>query len=68
VRAEMDYQGRSVRAQMKTANQLRAPYVVVLGEDEIARQEATVRDMGDQSQENVPLTELAARLSARTNP
>jgi histidyl-tRNA synthetase len=67
-RAEMDHQGRSVRAQMKTANQLGVPYVVVLGEDELARQEATVRDMGDQSQETVPLTELAARLSARTNP
>jgi histidyl-tRNA synthetase len=68
MRAEMDHQGRSVRAQMKTANQLSVPYVVVLGEDELARQEATVRDMGDQSQETVPLTELAARLSARTNP
>ncbi len=68
VRAEMGHQGRSVRAQMRAANQLSVPYVVVLGEDEIARQEATVRDMGDQSQETVPLTELAARLSARTNP
>jgi histidyl-tRNA synthetase len=68
MRAEMDHQGRSVRAQMKTANQLRVPYVVVLGEDEIAQQEATVRNMDDQSQETVPLAELASRLSARSNP
>ncbi|MDA1192072.1 MAG: His/Gly/Thr/Pro-type tRNA ligase C-terminal domain-containing protein, partial [Candidatus Poribacteria bacterium] len=64
---EMEYQERSLKAQMKTANKLRASYVVLLGEDELAQQAATLRNMQDGSQETVPLAELPSRLAARTN-
>jgi len=64
VSADMDYTGRSLKAQMKVADKLGARYVVLLGEDEIARGVATVRDMRTSEQESVPLSELAARLAS----
>ena len=45
VRALMDYAGRSMKAQMKQANKSGARYAVILGEDELARHEAVVRNM-----------------------
>ncbi len=68
VAADMDYQSRSLRAQMKTANRLAVPYAVLLGEDEIAQDAATVRDMQDGSQETLPLADLPVRLAACINP
>ncbi|NLJ80302.1 MAG: histidine--tRNA ligase [Firmicutes bacterium] len=43
--AEMDYLDRSIRAQMKSANRLRAGYVLVLGEEELAQKKVLLRDM-----------------------
>jgi len=58
VPADMDYTGRSLKAQMKLADKLGARYVVILGEDEIARGVATVRDMRTSEQRSVALCEL----------
>jgi len=40
---------------MKRADRLKAPLVFILGEDELARGEVTVRRMAASSQESVPL-------------
>ena len=50
IRTDLEYTGRSLKAQMKTANKLNARYVVIIGEDEINSKSATVREMesGDQ--------------------
>jgi len=58
VPADMDYTGRSLKAQMKLADKLGARYVVILGEDEIARGVATLRDMRTAEQRSVALCEL----------
>ncbi len=62
MRADMDYQGRGVRSQLRTADRLNAHYAVILGEDELARGEATLKKMSDGTQESAPLDETAARL------
>lgn len=59
VAADMDYTGRSLKAQMKIAGKLRARFVVILGEDEIAQGVAALRDMSTSEQQMVPLVELA---------
>ncbi|MBI5250233.1 MAG: histidine--tRNA ligase [Desulfomonile tiedjei] len=48
--AETRYSGMSLKAQMKVADKVRAKNVLMIGDDELARQEVTVRDMqtGDQ--------------------
>ncbi|MBC8158054.1 MAG: histidine--tRNA ligase [Alphaproteobacteria bacterium] len=47
---------------MKRANTMNARATVILGEDEIARQAATVRDMDSGEQAEVPLTALETHL------
>lgn len=45
LRVEIDYMGRSLRAQMKQADRLGARVVVLIGEDEASRGVVRVRDM-----------------------
>lgn len=65
IAAEMDYTGRSLKAQMKIADKLGARFVVIMGEDEIASGKATVRDMQSSEQQAVPLSELIGYVKAR---
>jgi histidyl-tRNA synthetase len=59
------YEGRSLKSQMKDADRQGARYTLILGEDELARGEAMLRDMATSSQEAVALDALAAVLRAR---
>ena len=62
IRAEADYQGRSLKSQFKLADKLGARVCVVLGSDEVAEGVATVRDMATHEQVKIPLDQLAAQL------
>ena len=65
VAALMDYEGRSMKSQMKRADKLGARYVAILGDDELAKGAWTVRDMRESSQESVALADLPARMIER---
>jgi histidyl-tRNA synthetase len=62
IAADTDYLGRSMKAQMRAANRAGAQRVLILGEDEVARGEVTVKDMETGAQETVPLAEVVQRL------
>ena len=65
VRADRAYGGRSMKAQMKVADRSGAAFAVILGGDEIAAGEATLRDLrGDTGQRRVALDAIAAELTA----
>jgi histidyl-tRNA synthetase len=53
--AQIEYEGRSLKSQMKRADRLKAPLVFILGDDELARGEVTVRRMASSSQESISL-------------
>lgn len=53
VSTEIGFDGRSLKSQMKTADKLRAKYVVMIGEDEINKGFVTIRDMVSGEQEAV---------------
>jgi histidyl-tRNA synthetase len=55
ISADLDYGGRGMRAQFKKADRAGASYVVVLGEDELAREVATLRDMASGKERVVPV-------------
>ena len=57
-----DYEGRSLRAQLKRADRSGALRVLVLGDDELARREVAVRDMRTGEQVSVPLDRITAHL------
>lgn len=65
IRAEADYQGRSLKSQFKLADRLNATLCVVLGGDEVSTGVATVRDMRTHEQVQVPMAELAGHVSSR---
>lgn len=59
VMAEKDYQGRKMKAQMKSADRTQATYVAILGDDELARGEITVKAMATGDQQAVSISGLA---------
>jgi len=62
VHAEMDYEGRSVKAQFRRADRSGARAVVVFGESEDSRGAVVFRDMAAGSQEEISRDEAMRRL------
>ena len=50
-----DYEGKSLKSQMRYADSLKADYVLILGDDEIDRGVATLRNMKTKAQREIPL-------------
>lgn len=57
---ETDYMDRSVKAQMKYANKLKAKYTVILGENELKENSARIKNMETGEQTEVALDAIAA--------
>lgn len=55
VRVEMDYEGKSLKSQMRRADKLGARYSVVIGENEVAAGTATFKRMADGEQTKVAI-------------
>ena len=64
ITVEMDGQGKSMKAQLKYANKINAKYVIILGDDELARKEAIIRFMDTSEQETVSLDTVAERITS----
>ena len=60
----VDYDARSLRAQMKRADKTNARYVVILGDTELARDEVTVKDMHSGVQTTVSREAVVQRIAA----
>jgi histidyl-tRNA synthetase len=55
IHAEMDYLGKSLKAQMRRANKLGARQVLIIGEEELALGSAQLKNMADGSQQSISL-------------
>ncbi len=60
--AEINYQDKSLKAQMRLADRLGVRYAVILGEDELKKNIAILRDMQEKSQREVALDNLTEEL------
>jgi histidyl-tRNA synthetase len=65
IRTELDYEGKSLKSQMRRANKLKARYVLILGEEELKRGRAALRNMEDKSQEEIPIQDLVNTLKSK---
>jgi histidyl-tRNA synthetase len=65
--AEMEYTGKSLKAQLRRADKLNTRRVLILGEDELARGVAQLRYMDESSQEEIDLNGLESRLLREIN-
>ncbi|MEX0602915.1 MAG: ATP phosphoribosyltransferase regulatory subunit, partial [Bacteroidota bacterium] len=59
---EIDYLGRSVKAQMREANRQSAEYVVVVGGEELASGKAALKHMASGNEVNVELATIESHL------
>jgi histidyl-tRNA synthetase len=64
IKVELDYEGRSLKAQMKLANKLGVRFAIILGEEELARESARMREMATGEESVVALRKIPARLAS----
>ncbi|MDZ4384131.1 MAG: His/Gly/Thr/Pro-type tRNA ligase C-terminal domain-containing protein, partial [Nitrospirota bacterium] len=63
IQAVMDYNGGSLKSQMRKADKLNAGQVLIIGEDELAKGIAILRNMKNKMQTEVLFLEIAQKLS-----
>jgi histidyl-tRNA synthetase len=63
ISVEMDYAGRSLKAQMKRADRHNAGHVLIVGETELDKGAAVLRNMTTKEQQDVPLEGVVAHLT-----
>ncbi len=62
VKADMDYQGRSLNSQLKTADKTGAKFAIIIGEDELKNGLAVIKSMKEKTQEKVKFEEILRRV------
>ena len=66
LRADMDYELKSLKAQMRAASRLGAPWAMILGPDEIAQNAVTLRNMEHSVEERLTLYEAIGKITENT--
>lgn len=62
---EFDYEGKSLKSQMRRADKLNTRYVLILGEEELKKGRAVLRNMLNQFQEELPIDNLVTILKKK---
>ncbi len=62
--AQMEYEARGIKAQMKRADRLGVTHVVIVGDDELARGEVAIKNLATGEQTAVPRDQVVAFLRA----
>ena len=65
LRAELDFGGKSLKSQMKQANRLEARYVLIVGDDELKKGAAVLRNMETKDQVSVPIDGLVEAIKEK---
>jgi histidyl-tRNA synthetase len=65
IRAEMDFSDKSLKSQMKRANRLGAPYVLILGENELEAGAAVLRNMATKEQVSIRLENIVDEIQTQ---
>jgi len=62
ISADTDYENKSLKGAMRRANDLKAKFVLIIGDDELNKNVVTLKDMQSGSQEEVKMDGLLGRL------
>ena len=62
---EMEGESRSLKSQMRRADKLKSALVLIVGEDELMKGKAVLRDMGSKQQEEISLDSIEVALMTR---
>lgn len=63
IRTDSDFRGKSMKALMKRANKLNAAYVLIVGDNELAQNQAVLRNMATKEQTEVGIDNLVNDLA-----
>ncbi|MDT7042896.1 histidine--tRNA ligase [Candidatus Nitronereus thalassa] len=65
ITADTDHNSTSLKNLLRSADRLSAPYVLILGDDEVSQNNAILRNMETKAQENISLSEIPTFLKKR---
>lgn len=66
IRVAFDLKGRSMKAQMREADRSRAPFVVIVGDQELSAQAVNLKNMAEGTQETIPEDRLLQKIQSFT--
>jgi histidyl-tRNA synthetase len=58
ISADMDYEGKSIKAQMRQASRINAMFVIIIGPDELASGSVKIKNMQSGQEESVNLNQI----------
>lgn len=58
IACDIDFEGRSLKSQMRSADKLKARFVLIIGDDEVKKGEAALRDMQTKEQSSIGFDKL----------
>ena len=62
---DRDFVGRSLKAQMREANRSRARYALIIGDDELAADSVSLKDLDASEQQSLPVEQALAAMKSR---
>lgn len=62
ISADMDFEDRSLKSQMRRANDLKAKFCAIIGEDELKKQVVALKNMADGKQEEISLASFMEKI------
>jgi histidyl-tRNA synthetase len=65
IKADTDHNASSLKAHLRSADKLSAPYVVILGDDEVSQDQVILRNMLTKQQETITLSTASSTLEER---
>ncbi|MFC1704155.1 histidine--tRNA ligase [Candidatus Omnitrophota bacterium] len=65
IASDLDYENASLKKQMSRASKAKAPFVILLGEDEVKKDVCTLKDMASGAQEEVSAQEIIKRIQEK---
>ena len=58
IRSDMDYQGKGLNSQLKSADRMKARFAIIIGDDELKNGLAVIRSMDNKTQEKIKFEEV----------
>mgnify|MGYP001189189691 CR=1 FL=1 len=65
ISCEKDYFNRKVKAQFKEADKLKAKFTIIIGEDELEKNKASIKNMRSETQETVDFVNIIPEIKKR---
>ncbi|MGD9948676.1 MAG: histidine--tRNA ligase [Desulfobulbus sp.] len=65
IKAAIDYSGRSLKAQLKQASRINARFTLIIGDEELSKQQGILRNMSTQEQQPFDLSGTSTQQSER---